>query len=102
MKKRMTLMGAVCVLAIAALAAPAAAGDVMSWQPSTPAGGASPAFLPSLLQQAMAIELGPEALTQRDLNREQVTTQQVFTFDANGLRKLAQEQETRTKISVPD
>ena len=77
---------AMCVVGILSLACVAAANDQMQWIPRTPAGGGSPGFLPALLQQAAAVEYGPEATVNRDIDikrRSELTvenrTQRYFT-----------------------
>jgi len=80
-------MGVMVALTLAC--GPAVAGDIMSWHPRTPAGGASPHVLPSLLSQAAAIEFGPEATLNRPMRakttdifvREQPFS---FTVDEDG------------------
>ena len=78
---RKMMAGAMCALVIVALAwSAAAAGDIMSWQPRTPAGGASPGFLPSFLAQTGAVHFGPEATINRDLARKTNTLARKFVF----------------------
>ena len=92
---------AMCVVGILSLACVAAAGDLMQWYPRTPAGGASPGLLPSLLNQAAAVEYGPEAVVNRQLTGESRQgnvlhystsgTSSVYYLDENGDRVLYQE-----------
>lgn len=73
--------------------------DVMSWEPRTPAGGATGALIPYYLDQAVAVWGGPEAILEQTISRdtEQVTNQQLFTIE-NGERILQQEQVSTTTI----
>lgn len=88
MSFKKVMRGAVCVVGMVALACGvASAGDIMSWQPRTSAGGGNPGFLPSFLSQAAAVEFGPEATINRDLARKSNTSTRIFSFagrDENG------------------
>jgi len=91
---------AMCVVGILSLACVAAAGDLMQWYPRTPAGGASPGLLPSLLNQAAAVEYGPSATIgfaitgdsrqENVLENRSSSTERVFVF-ANDEKTLIQE-----------
>jgi hypothetical protein len=63
---------AMCVVGILSLACVAAAGDLMQWNPRTPAGGGSPGFIGSYLSQAAAVEYGPAAVVNRDMSGKSI------------------------------
>lgn len=85
---------AMCVAGILSLACVSAAGDLMQWNPRTPAGGGNPGFLGSYLPQAAAVEYGPAAVVNRDLTGKSiqenilknngVSTTRVLFLDKNG------------------
>jgi len=77
----------------------ARAVDVMSYEPRTPAGGATGALLPYYLDQAVAVWGGPEVIIEQSISKdtEQTTVQQLFTIE-NGERILEQEQVSTTVI----
>ena len=72
----------------------AGAGDVMSWSPRTPAGGAQ-TFATFYLEVATAVKEGPRALIDQSLTGEQVTRSQNFAVQ-NGELVLTQEQVSTT------
>jgi hypothetical protein len=89
------------VVGILSLACVAAAGDLMQWYPRTPAGGGAVGNLQVYLNQAAAVEYGPEAVVGRQLtgearqgnvvNYSTSGTSSVYYLDENGNRVLYQE-----------
>jgi len=85
---------AMCVMGILSLACVAVAGDLMQWNPRTPAGGGSPGFIGSYLSQAGAVKYGPAAVVNRDLtgksiqenilNNKGFSSTRVLFLDKNG------------------
>jgi len=67
-----TMRVAMCVVGILSLACVAAAGDLMQWNPRTPAGGGNPGFLGSYFSQAAAVEYGPAAVVNRDMSGKNI------------------------------
>lgn len=92
---------AMCVVGMLSLACVAAAGDLMQWNPRTPAGGGSPGWLGSYLSQAGAVEYGPPAVVNRDLTGKSiqenilknsgVSTTRVLFLDKDGKITSVQE-----------
>ena len=89
------------VVGILSLACAAAAGDLMQWYPRTPAGGGVPGNLGVYLNQAAAVEYGPQAVVNRQLTGESRQgnvlrystsgTSRIYYLDENGERYLYQE-----------
>ena len=62
-------IGAVGIMSLSGVAV---AGDLMQWNPRTPAGGGIPGYLSSYFTQAAAVEYGPAALVNRDIGGKSV------------------------------